>query len=734
MALKHDDLRQLALAWIQGADIPWRKLRKGATTCRISLPLQEFAKVRHWIPERNPTSSPQPPAREGSHPLIRDISLSDSQVIAMDYLDPESFYFADHVVAGQPLLPAAAIVEILRARAAQALGKPIVSLSNLCWLLPVSPQSTAKTLQLRIEEASARPRGLDLVLESVQQSGRSVKYSGGEASAIVVDASTASQSLDLRAIELRCSKTFDISKVYSRLKQAGLDYGPSFRGLKKLSASSTESLATLELPEVRRSDSSAIALHPSLLDAAFQSAVGLVEQRQDLDPLVLLVPYRISRVHIHAALPSRCRSHMRLCGEPSQKEGWTVDIDISDTDGNVLVQVQEMNFRPMRLAPPIERAVESPPASLHYWTTEKRKTSLSLSRAPMAGSCLLLTSDPDLRERMRHLAPELRITWAKPHFRYECLGQDVYGIRQSEFEDYQQLLHDIDDSHLPNLVIDALVPPAASNYRENDVASTEASLQTGLHSVFSLTRAMVSHPARLTGKLLVITQNHDLGRVPAHAAISGLLKSAVRENSQLDARLIEFSNSPIDVERILTELCHDTRADQEVQHTVSERLSRQIRPWVQRVPSGPSRLTQNGTYWITGGLGGIGKIVSLYLAKEFKARLLLTGRRSPSADSAAHVSEVQRLGGDALYLKADVDSLVALQMAVAEAKKHFGDLQGVFHSAGSVRDGFLVNKTDEDIATVLTPKTRGIVNVDLVSANEPLKFFAGVSLHLWCCW
>jgi phthiocerol/phenolphthiocerol synthesis type-I polyketide synthase E len=54
----------------------------------------------------------------------------------------------------------------------------------------------------------------------------------------------------------------------------------------------------------------------------------------------------------------------------------------------------------------------------------------------------------------------------------------------------------------------------------------------------------------------------------------------------------------------------------------------------------PSRLRQGGVYLITGGLGGVGLVLAEYLARECKARLVLTGRRGlpPRSQWADHVA------------------------------------------------------------------------------------------------
>ena len=64
-----------------------------------------------------------------------------------------------------------------------------------------------------------------------------------------------------------------------------------------------------------------------------------------------------------------------------------------------------------------------------------------------------------------------------------------------------------------------------------------------------------------------------------------------------------------------------------------------------------------------------------------------------------------------------------LEQLQASIKNKFGAVNGIIHSAGVVRDAFIVKKTPEDIQAVLAPKIQGTINLDQVWQKEPLDFF-----------
>jgi len=112
------------------------------------------------------------------------------------------------------------------------------------------------------------------------------------------------------------------------------------------------------------------------------------------------------------------------------------------------------------------------------------------------------------------------------------------------------------------------------------------------------------------------------------------------------------------------------------------------------------RLRERGVYLITGGLGGVGMVLAEFLAKEVKAKIILTGRSEiPVKEQwyqwlATHsetevisrkirqVKALEELGAELLVAKADVANENQMQGVMAQAEKRFGGFHGVIHAAG----------------------------------------------------
>jgi len=115
-------------------------------------------------------------------------------------------------------------------------------------------------------------------------------------------------------------------------------------------------------------------------------------------------------------------------------------------------------------------------------------------------------------------------------------------------------------------------------------------------------------------------------------------------------------------------------------------------------------IRRNGIYMITGGLTGIGFILSRYLSESFQARLALIEdasfpeREQWSAYLASHSQEdetsrrivraksLESKGGQAIVISARLSDADQMQAAVARTVKEFGDLNGVIHAASAPSD------------------------------------------------
>jgi NAD(P)-dependent dehydrogenase (short-subunit alcohol dehydrogenase family) len=154
----------------------------------------------------------------------------------------------------------------------------------------------------------------------------------------------------------------------------------------------------------------------------------------------------------------------------------------------------------------------------------------------------------------------------------------------------------------------------------------------------------------------------------------------------------------------------------------------------------PRLLRDGGVYLITGGYGAIGLEVARYLASNFHPKLVLVGRGGVPArelwqkhvalhgrddEISRRIRSVQALeesGAEVMAARADVASEMQMRDAVAEARRRFGRIAGVFHAAGIAGGGVMqLRKTDAAVA-VMRPKVTGARVLERVLADDRPDF------------
>jgi NAD(P)-dependent dehydrogenase (short-subunit alcohol dehydrogenase family)/acyl carrier protein len=140
-----------------------------------------------------------------------------------------------------------------------------------------------------------------------------------------------------------------------------------------------------------------------------------------------------------------------------------------------------------------------------------------------------------------------------------------------------------------------------------------------------------------------------------------------------------------------------------------------------KLKGGHSRLERGGTYWITGGCGGLGVMVAKQLARGYGANLVLSGRGELDESRRELIESLEALGASVLYGSADVSDEEAMRGLLRQAKKRFGQIDGVIHAAGVSAKKSLLKSEEEEFRQVLGAKVDGTQVLEAILAEEPLK-------------
>lgn len=134
---------------------------------------------------------------------------------------------------------------------------------------------------------------------------------------------------------------------------------------------------------------------------------------------------------------------------------------------------------------------------------------------------------------------------------------------------------------------------------------------------------------------------------------------------------------------------------------------------------------EGGTYVITGGLGGLGLIFARDVLRSVRsATVHLTGRSPLDAGRRQLLESLRRPRAQVHYTPLDAADAAGVEAFLAGVRQEHGAINGIIHSAGVLRDGFVLRKSEDDLRAVLAPKVAGTVNLDAASQGDALDFFA----------
>jgi acyl transferase domain-containing protein len=372
--------------------------------------------------------------------------------------------------------------------------------------------------------------------------------------------------------------------------------------------------------------------------------------------------------------------------------------------------------------------VESP-RRLHFRPDWKVSAiDASESNSGLSGPILILDAAQELflqlREKGTGRQSESTFLLVKPGASYCEVAPNIFSLNFEQQEHWRQLVGELAvRQQLPRQVIHQCL----------DSSDLSAALNQGIYALFQLCKALLLQKHHATVRILSLFTSSPVRTAPEHAALGGFAKTLMLENPQYQARVVEVrslrGNMPISAAET-ADIVLDELRDRDWRATEIRYLGR-VRHVKELVSfdagdlgSGPLPLKQNGVYVVTGGLGGLGFLLSEYLVKTSNARLVLLGRSSPTKAQQEKLLSLRAHQPQVLYLQVDVSKLPEVERAIGEAKARFACINGVIHAAGVHQDSFILTKTRQEMEAVLAAKLHGSLNLDQATSAEDLDFFA----------
>ena len=597
------------------------------------MPTYPFANERYWINEISDFRFQISDLKNQLHPLVHENTSTLEQQQFSSTFTGQEFFFSDHQVLKDKVLPGVAYLEMARAAAKHAGLEHLHVIQNVIWGSPIRVRDQAERVIIALY-----PESDGVAYEVI--TGENRVHSQGKV--IAGEAPGKPPPQDINTISERCRQSIDPEQLYTTYRKLGISYGLSFRGIKSLHYSNHEVLARIELPS-----RTGFEFNAATLDSALQASIGLsINKLNDVNNSPY-VPFALKEARFFDTLPEVVYSHVTHAPDKTGSGVAKYDITVLDSDSNVLVQLKELATRKMTLTETVIPGQNEIKTDVLYAT---------------------------------------------------CQWQDKELCTNG---------HKVDFKHF-ELPLTAM--------------STPKKIISAYMQVFNQIKEIFASKPKESRILLWTVSNS----VPEYCftPIVGLLKTANLENPKILGKVIFLPKlSKEKTQQILEQEAPDM-TDVEVRYLSAEH--RQVKQLTEVKPGqsqSKNHIKSGGIYLIVGGAGGLGLIFADYISTINDTRVILTGRSAkPKADTQFD------------YLMCDISKLAEVKQTIKAIHEKYGQLNGIIHSAGLIRDNFILKKAKDEIDAVMAPKVEGAWNLHeaLKANNINPDFVVFFFLHCGC--
>ena len=252
-------------------------------------------------------------------------------------------------------------------------------------------------------------------------------------------------------------------------------------------------------------------------------------------------------------------------------------------------------------------------------------------------------------------------------------------------------------------------------------------------SLLLLMQSMAKQPQLDLTKLWVVTQNAVAvgANLPAldRGAVWGLSRIFGLEHPMQWGGAIDLDGHSV-TERARS-IALEVLANQTEEQVAYRDSSRFVARLTQGSPQQqePLSISSEGSYLVSGGLGGLGLTVAQWLAERGAKHLLLLSRSGANtADKQSTVSQLKAAGVEVLTPLVDVSDEESLATVLSNLPDAFLPLRGVVHAAGIEGGNYSLAELEPDVLRqTLRPKVRGTWNLHQLTLNWKLDFFVNFS-------
>ncbi|WP_225409382.1 type I polyketide synthase [Stigmatella hybrida] len=696
--------------FVAGITPTWNRLFSEGGTL-VPLPSYPWQKERYWISNAASAARPQisAPGQGALHgrrvrsPLAESLFETDLSVEKMPFL-------REHLLHDALVVAGAAHVALAISALRELRGTSPVRLADIVFPRP-----------LVLREGSENPVS---VVVGREQGGRAPlriqSPQGNEAEWLthaegwVLPASSRLEEpaqVPLAELRARCPNGLDVSPVYRAMGAEGIGLGRRFQWVEQLWQGDGEALGRMRAAESADQHPSA-PLHPGLIDSIFhvlRAVPGI--GRGDGVPYI---PIGIEGMCFLTPPQGVLWAHVKLRSEGGRDgETLSADFRLFEESGKTVAWIDGLIVK----RAPREAFQRQEGRDLGDKLFQVRWQPVPMAAAVPGNGPWLLVAGQEA------LGAELAT-------RLKAQGKVCQVLAApAQAESGEAFVRRLEEALASDAYQGVVYLPALGAKPKSPEGTSQAALE-GLSGAVQVLQSLAKTERGTPPRLWLVTrgaQGVEESPWPLELAQSPLwgLGLAIRdEHPELRCTLVDLDPDPAveGAECLLRELLNPDSEDR-LAWRGGARLAQRLSA-LEAVPEpGAAPVSPEGTYLITGGLGGIGLRCARWLVDAGARHLALLGRSAPSAEVRAVLGALEAEGVTVRVLQADVAVQEELSKALAALRADMPPLRGVLHAAGLLDDALLVRQDRDRLQRVLRPKVTGALNLDQETRGDPLDFF-----------
>ena len=283
--------------------------------------------------------------RQSVHPLL-GYRLKDGVAAWENQLDTHRVpYLADHVIAGSVVLPGTAYIEMALAASVEWYGGDNHEIEELEILAPiVFDGESAQTVRFEISQDDGRFR---ITARRRLSDDTWNLHAVGRLIGVPFMAQPAPQSLSSTSSLNSDGNKVSNAEHYRLAKMLGLEFGPAFQSMAEAWPDDYEITARIEPCESVQLSTSTHVLHPAMLDACFQTLIGIFKEKIEGGNRSTLLPVHVGRLRLYGTGQGPAWCNTRIVKRSPHSV--LADFQLFDNTGNTLAVLEACRFREIQL-------------------------------------------------------------------------------------------------------------------------------------------------------------------------------------------------------------------------------------------------------------------------------------------------------------------------------------------------------------------------------------------------